>query len=210
MAIDWNEPGFPQKHFHELRTARTYAFRAIAVTAALFALLLLGTMFGRVPALATAFAATIFLLFGLLGGLASLRDTYRYVQVIPYFEHELGEIDTFLAGRVMVRVLKQLDEIATDQNAQPLSSFGFADDLCGEKLQWHDPKIGLHSIAAIKERLARLQVPEKIQQPLMDDLNKWQQALERAAVKNVMFCVLLRHGNSTSGQEWEVRKGSAF
>ncbi len=210
MAIDWNEPGYPPKHFDDIRAAKRFAIRSIAITGILFAVLFAGTIFGPVPALTPAIAAAIFLVFGLLNGLGSLYDTYRYVQVIPYFERRLDEIQTFLAGQTMARTMNQLDAIAMEQNVQPLSTFGFADDLCGETLQWHDPNVGLKSIAAISRRIEDSDVPTTILTPLLDDLKKWQHALERAASENVAFCVLLRHGNSTSGQEWDVRKGSAF
>ena len=129
MTIGWNENGYPRKHFEELRAARRYAFRAIAITGLPFVLLLFGTVFGPIPPIATAFAAANFLMFGLLGGLGSLIDTYRYVQVIPYFQRSLGGIDTFLAGRAIVRFLNQLDAIAIEQNVLSPSSFEFADDL---------------------------------------------------------------------------------
>ncbi len=210
MTIDWTESGYPLKHFDEIRAAKRYAIRAIAITGTTFASLLAGTIFGPVSPLATATAGAVFLMFGLFGGLGSLYDTCHYVQVILYFERSLGEIDTFLAGNTMVRVMKQLDAIATEENVQPLSTFGFADDIRGEDLHWHDPVNGLQSIEAILQRLAESEVPTAILKPLRDDLNKWKHALERAASEIVLFCILVRHGNSTSGQEWDVRKGSAF
>ena len=43
-----------------------------------------------------------------------------------------------------------------------------------------------------------------------EENNKLQAALEKAVAADVPFCVLLMHGNTTSGHEWDVRKGSAF
>lgn len=210
MTIDWNSPGYPPRHFDDLQRAKRYAFRGIAITGLLFAVLMAGTIMGPVPALAPAMAAAVFLVFGLWSGLGLLYDTCHHVQVIPYFERRLGEINTFLAGQTMARTMNHLDAVATEQNVQPLSSFGFADDLCGETLQWHDPKIGLQRIEAISRRITDLDIPDTILPPLLDELKKWQHALQRAASENVLFCVLLRHGMTTSGHEWDVRKGSAF
>ena len=210
MTLDWTVLGYPQRHFDELRAAKRFAIRSITITGIPFALLMAGTTFGPVPPLATAIAAAVFLMFGLLHGLGLIYDTYRFVQIIPYFERRLGDIDTFLAGSTLARVLKQLDTIAAEENVAPLSAFGFSDDLYGEALQWHDPKMGLQSIKAIQQRLMASDVPIAIEEPLRNDLDKWQHALERAALANVHFCILLRHGHSTSGHEWDVRKGSAF
>lgn len=210
MPIDWSKPGYPPKHLEQIRATNRCAIRDIAITGILFVALLAGAILGPVPAIAPAIAAACFLVFGMFNGLGSLYDTYRYVQVIPYFERRLGKIHTFLAGQTMARTMNYLDAIATEENVPPLSTFGFADDLRGETLQWHDPKIGLKSIEAIRRRIADSDVPTAVLTPLLDDLKKWQQALERAASENIAFCVLLRHGNFTSGHEWDVRKGSAF
>ena len=142
MTLDWTVLGYPQRHFDELRAAKRFAIRSITITGIPFALLMAGTTFGPVPPLATAIAAAVFLMFGLLHGLGLVYDTYRYVRIIPYFERRLGDIDTFLAGNALVRVMKQLDTIATEENVAPLSAFGFADDLYDEVLLWHDPKKG--------------------------------------------------------------------
>jgi hypothetical protein len=115
-----------------------------------------------------------------------------------------------MAGHTLVRYLNQLDCIAVNQNVQPISSFGFADDLLGQEVVWHDPKIGLQTIGTIQSALNQLNVPATIEAALHSDLVKWQYALERAAAEHVLFCVLLRHGNSTSAHEWDVRQGSAF
>lgn len=210
MSINWQEKGYPQLHSGRFRSAKIYAATVVSVTALLFLLTLGGTLLGPVPPLVTAVVAAVFVAFGLLGGVTCLYDTTRYVQVIPYFQRRLGGIDTFLAGQSIARNLKQLDEIALLQDVPPLSTFGFADDLRGESLIWHDPNKGLQTILAIQEYLRKGDVPQALVESLTLDLEKWQHALERAAAENVLFCILLRHGNTTSGHEWDVRKGSAF
>lgn len=210
MDIDWSKIGYPVLHNERIRSAWRYSIIAVGITAFLLVSGLAGTVFGIVPPFVTAFFGAIFILFGLIAGLGSIYDTKRYVQVILYFQRRLGGIETFLAGQTMVRYLAQLDLIATNQSVKPISSFGFADDLLGEEVVWHDPGIGLQSICAIQSAVQQSNVPDAIARPLLSELAKWQHALERAAAEHVAFCVLLRHGNSTSGHEWDVRQGSAF
>ncbi len=210
MEIDWGENGYPTLHYERIRSARKYSLVAFGVTGCLFLCGLGGSVFGFFPPLLAAFFGALFILFGLIGAFVSIYDTTRYVQIIPYFQRQLGGIDTFFAGRTMVCFLKQLDRIAEKQNSKPISSFGFADDLLGEELVWHDPKIGLQTIYAIQSVMQQSNIPDAIGRPLLSDLTKWQHALERAASEQVSFCVLLRHGDSTSGHEWDVRQGSAF
>lgn len=210
MEIDWSETGYPQLHHERIRSARNYSIIAAGVTGGLLICGITGSVFDYVPPLVTAFFGAVFILYGLIVGLGSIHDTKRYVQVIPYFQRRLGGIDTFLAGKTMVRYLAQLDLIATNQNVRPISAFGFADDLLGEEVVWYDPTVGLQSICAIQCALTQSNVPDTIGRPLLSDLSKWQHALELAAAEHVAFSVLLRHGNSTSGHEWDVRQGSAF
>ena len=210
MNVDWHETGLPPQHFEAVRDARRYALNAIGVTGIIFVLLLFGTMFWSVWPVLTALAFAIFLLFGVIGGLGGFCETFHYVRIMPYFQRSLGEIDTFLVGKALVRSLKQLDAVAVDKGVQPLSSFGFKDDLRGETLVWYAPSEGLQTVEALLNELERLEIPEAIRNGILKDLCSWKDALQRASTENVQFCILLRHGNSTSGHEWDVRKGSAF
>ena len=173
-------------------------------------LLLVGTMFWSVWPVLTAFAFAIFLLFGVIGGIGGLYETSRYIRIIPYFQRSLGAVDTFLIGKALVRSLKQLDAVAMERGAQPISAFGFNDDLRGETLVWHAPEEGLKTVETLLNELQRLDIPDAIRNGILKDLRSWKDALQCASTKNVSFCILLMHGNSTSGHEWDVRKGSAF
>ncbi|XZE17450.1 hypothetical protein SH449x_002701 [Pirellulaceae bacterium SH449] len=210
MDIDWDQNGYPSLHYERLCSARMYSIVAAGVTGCLFLCGITGAVFGYFPPLAAAVLGAVFLFFGLFVPVASVYDTKHYVQVIPYFQRRIGGIDTFLAGHTMVRYLEQLDLIAKEQNVKPISSFGFGDDLLGDEVVWHDPTIGLKSICAIQSVLKQSSIPDAIEKPLQSDLAKWQHALELAAAEHVSFCVLLQHGDSTSGHEWDVRRGSAF
>ncbi len=127
---------------------------------------------------------------------------------MPYFQRRVGGIDTFLAGRSLARTLAQLDTVASDLRVSPLSSFGFNDDLRNEPLRWHPPQEGLGTVTTLLHHLT--EHPAAAAEPIVEDLRKWQSALEKAVAADIPFCVLLLHGNTTSGHEWDVRKGSAF
>lgn len=210
MNIDWGETGYPKIHYERIQRVKRNSFVITGVTGLLFLIGIVGSVLGTFPPLIAAVLGALFILFGLIGSFGSIYDTERYVQIIPYFQRHLGGIDTFLAGQTLVRYLNQLDCIAANQCVHPISSFGFADDLLGEQVVWHEPMDGLQSIGAIQSALNQSNIPDTIKSALHSDLAKWQHALEHAAAEHVLFCVLLRHGNTTSAHEWDVRQGSAF
>lgn len=90
------------------------------------------------------------------------------------------------------------------EGCEPLSTFGFADDLNGETLIWHDAARGLKTVATLLSRC------EAEIEPLMGvklDLEHLKSALEDAARKNVSFCLLLRHSNVWGVGEMNIRQG---
>jgi hypothetical protein len=210
VHINWSEPGYPPRHHDAVRSATAYAVRAIALTVCVFCVLLLGTVFASVPPVLAALAGAVFLLFGLLGGIGGLYDTRRFVRVIPYFQRKVGGICTFAAGQSLARCLRQLDAVAAELQVTPLSAFGFHDDLRGESLTWHAPDEGLHTVTTLLSELQVLAEQEGIPAGVLRDLRAWKHALERATAQGISFCILLRHGNATSAQEWDVRQGTAF
>lgn len=140
-----------------MRDAKRYALNAIVLTGTTFVLLLVGTMFWSVWPILTAFAFAIFLLFGVIGGIGGLYETFRHIRNIPYFQRSLGAVDTFLIGKALARSLKQLDAVAMEQGVQPISAFGFNDDLRGEALVWlARPILQEHDLSTVDE-LPRIQ-----------------------------------------------------
>src|SRR5690606_10699345 len=99
----------------------------------------------------------------------------------------------------------QLDAVAIAEGVQPLSAFGFNDDLYGQALTWHSADEGLQTVTALRKAVEthRLSLPRA--DSVLEDLQKLQHAFSRAAEQDIPFCLLLRHGNSTSGHEWSVR-----
>jgi len=82
--------------------------------------------------------------------------------------------------------------------------------LRGEPLVWHSPADGLRTVdallAAVRAQPSTFDDPKAI----TSDLERLSTALRRADEQGIRFCLLLRHGHGTSGQEWSVREGSAF
>ena len=156
---------------------------------------------------AIADAVFIFCTWGLF---CSVVDVHRHACIIPYFQSAVGEIDTFCSGKALASNLLLLDRIAAELNVTPLSDFGFNDDACGESVEWHDSAVGLKTVRALLTKIKSH--PERVEddRKLIDDLHKLMHALERASDQDIRFSLLLRHGNSTSGLEWERRIGTAF
>jgi hypothetical protein len=204
------EREYPERHYVALASAWRYAVVAIAATGTLAVGLTLGAVFDGVPTALAAIACAAFLLFGLLGGIGGLYDTWRYVRIIPYFQRRVGEIDTFLAGEALARRLRCLDRLAAFCGVTPLSEFGFNDDLRNEPLLWHPADHGLQSVHALLSALEEKSDVVEDRAVLVRDLQKLEHALSRAAQQGIPFCLLLRHGNATSGHEWSVRQGTAF
>jgi hypothetical protein len=183
--------------------------RGTVIIGLLAALFIGRSVFGNGSLLPGAIAMAILSLFSIAAAY-SMYDVRHHVQVIPYFERTVGDIDTFLAGHALARSVTQLDEFARDNQLQPLSSFGFNDDLCGESLNWHLAEEGLKTVNGLLQLLPTRSELLRNHETLADDLEKLRHALERAKDQQIRFCLLLRHGNGTSGQEWSMRQGTAF
>lgn len=134
------------------------------------------------------------------------RNQYK-ARVLPYFEHPLGQNETWLAGEAYLQHSRQLDEIASRNDVRPLSKFASGDDLVrGEVLNWFSPGEALQTV----ERLLQVDVTSTLPVPVVSDLEKMRDALRLASSKSIKFCFLLREGTSASGMEMERRKGSFF
>lgn len=202
--------GYPPQHAEALRSAIRYAVIANSITGLLAVGSTLAAVSFGFPPISAATAIALFVLFGVLGGLGGLYDTWRYVRIIPYFRQQVGDIDTFLAGEALAQSCSQLDAAAIAAGVQPLSAFGFNDDLFGERLTWHRADDGLNTVLALCNALTTENLTLPDTDSVLEDLRKLEHALSRAAEQDIPFCLLLRHGNSTSGHEWDVRQGTAF
>lgn len=200
---------YPARHWEVVAGTWRNVFRILGVT-------------GTIGLLATVVAVSfdgwlwpaaivdaVFLLTALTCGV-SLYDVYRHVCIIPYFSARVGELETFLAGKSLARSFQKLERLATEIGVQPLSAYGFADDLCGETLVWHTAADGLVTTRHLQEAVATRSDEFADAAGILDDLQKLEHALKRASEKNIEFCLMLRHGAVTSGLEWDRRQGTAF
>lgn len=202
--------GYPPQHADALRSAVRYAVIANSITGGIALAGTLAVLYFGIHAGVAAAAIALFLLFGVLGGLGGVYDTWRYVRIIPYFRSQVGDTDTFLAGEALAQFCSQLDAAAIAAGVLRLSAFGFNDDLFGEPLTWHRADDGLKTVTALRNALTTEKLTLPCTDSVLEDLRKLEHALSRAAEQDIPFCLLLRHGNTTSGHEWSVRQGTAF
>ncbi len=208
--MDWTQSGYPAKHKEIVQRDKRVALAVFMGTGLFLATALVATVYFAVHPAVAALSAAIFILFGLLGSLMNVVDTIRYVRVMPYYERELGGIDTFLTGYALAKYLNQLDTLAIEHGVRTISSFGFADDLRGETLVWHDGAAGIACVRALLAAIDEQAMPADVREAIRRDLRAWEHALNEACTQGVRFCVLMIHGNATSGHEWDIRQGSAF
>ena len=130
--------------------------------------------------------------------------------ICPYFEREVGDIHTFGHGQILVRRHRELDALADRLGVAPFATFGFADDLAGRPVVWHDPATGLATFEALLGALADPACAIARKKPIVADLERIVDALKKARARGIRFSLDYRDGNGTSAQEWQVRKGTAF
>jgi hypothetical protein len=143
---------------------------------------------------------------------AMLLEVVFFSSVCPYFESRGGDIETFGHGRALVRRHRELDALACRLGVAPLSSFGFADDLAGETLVWHDAADGLTTVEALLGALTPTgpgcEIPRR--EPIVADLRRVADALAKAREKGIRFCLMVRSGDGTNAQEWQIRQGTVI
>lgn len=150
-------------------------------------------------------AAAFLVLFG--GGLVLAYREQLQVRLLPYFEREVGQTDTWLAGEALLWHSKALDDAACQLGLTPLSAFRTGDDLIrGETLRWFDAVGALATV----ERLLEPDVLEHLPAGVASDLQRLRQALQRAAAQGIRFGLILRESNGASGHEMSLRRGSFF
>ena len=160
---------------------------------------------GEFMVMLAALLVSVFLL-SLTGSASALMSARGMVRVIPYFSARVGDINTFMRGHAIARELEELDSLAVQHNVTPLSRFGFADDLRGEEVVWHEAAEGKQTVETLLRELATRQTDSET----TIDLQALDDALARASDNGIRFCLLWREQNSTSAAEWDQRQGTAF
>ena len=195
----WRSTAYPHRHWVRLKGC----LPTVLVINLILGLLAVTSMDG-----AAAFGA--FFLVWLLFSSPSVSASYYYVRVTPYFRSRVGETTTYCSGHGLARHMLELDELARTLGVTPLSEFGWNDDLAGEELVWHDAARGLKTVNALLAHLQVDEFAESEQAEVIDDLKRIANDLGRADQQSIPFCLLLQHGDATSGWEHDRRKGTFF
>jgi hypothetical protein len=143
---------------------------------------------------------------GAAWGMWSLATGIFTGSIVPYFDRRVGVTGTFAQGQVVARNCRRLDRLAVDSGVSPVSAFGYADDLRGDTLAWHDPRSGLETVSALIKALD----PGGADGKLVEELSNIRDALQIAVEKGAKFCFILRSGDGTNAQEHMLRKGTFF
>ncbi len=205
---------YPDEHWRRAGEALWWSLAFELIGAAVAAAMTGFAVYARTPLaprlMGVICCGDVIVFLGYLLCLSGLSCTLCRGQVVPYFEHCVGEIDTFCHGQSLLRNLAELDRIAREVLVAPLSDFGWGDDMLGQNVVWHEPTAGLKTV---KSLLAQLQ-SEDLARPnaagIIDDLERIAHALERAAAEGCRFSLLLRYSDATNGQEWDIRQGTCF
>jgi hypothetical protein len=161
----------------------------------------------------TAFLSVFVLLLSILAFAHYRHFSDHWVaRVVPYFDRNGAnsvpwEMPAFSSGEALASNLEYLDQVAHEAGVEPLSTFGFLDDLSGESPKFF-PAARLRDAAA---SLAAV-VGESAAAPLgiLDDLRKLEAALDQGVRTGRSACLLLRHGRDRwiSLYEMDRRRGT--
>lgn len=122
-------------------------------------------------------------------------------RIVPYFEKSLGEPEPFSGGAALAQNSEHLDELAAAAGANPLSSFGFADDFQGEPIKWHEPALAVATIKVISPQVSAGEAE------LRRDLEALSEFLSRAASRKTRFALVIRTAHALSDAEKQRRQG---
>jgi|SRR6185369_1791851 len=154
-------------------------------------------------------AAVIFFLWQLVRVIPLyIADRARIVPYYSekYFQRKAADESwaAFRGGYHIAAELPRLDELARHLGVPPLSSFGFADDVLKQTVQWNRPEDGLRTVNALLEHGDALSPGARA------DLTTLAAALEKAAEQQETFSLLVRFGKDDfiSGVEMSKRQGN--
>jgi len=199
----------PPRHAQVVRSAWKNVTWIVSIATALAMAFASWAIWGRGSTFLAAMTIAIWCVILIMAFMTFFIVYFDY-RLILYFERPVGQIETYPAGHAIAIELRRLDEYCRSAGCAPLSSFGFNDDLLGETLEWHQAEDGLKTIQSLVDVVNAESIFSAHQPALIDDFTKWRYALERARDQKIRFCILWQFGSSTSGQEWSIRKGTAF
>lgn len=132
-------------------------------------------------------------------------------RVVPYFSEKYFDRKAseeswaaFRGGYNLVADLSRLDQLAMKSGVTPLSSFGFADDLLKQSVQWNLPDDGIRTLTSLINEGDELSVGTR------SDLAVLAAALKKASENQERFSLLVRFGKDDyiSGVEVGKRQGT--
>ncbi|NBV24884.1 MAG: hypothetical protein EBS05_23565 [Proteobacteria bacterium] len=158
--------------------------------------------------LLTLIASVLFFWF-LRNAFAEFREVQN-ARIVPYFQQRGGKGEAFTTGLALSRNCEQLDKLAVELSLEPLSHFGFADDISSEAVQWHSASAGLYSVRGLLHYLQAESGLVSDAEHIIADLEKIEVALQGAEAREVRFCLILRQGfdRMISPVEMDRRQGS--
>lgn len=206
--------GFPAEYTRRLRQARTASIWRLVILITGAGIPVWGAGFLGWPVYWAAIAVAVFLYFGAceLFSLRDLRTSHERARLVPYFQSKVPGVDTsFANGHALARNCAKLDEMAVHARVVPLSAFGFADDFIGwglhRQIPWHDPDQGLRTIECLLREISEHPGLVQEREGVVADLRRIQSRLEEARKLRVRFCFHLRMDSSSTGLEFEQRRG---
>ena len=201
--------GYPAEHHQFVRRMRRSVLRSLSISGGAAIFLCCGYIHDwPTPLFQLAPAALLIYSMVLLSTPGSIGEM-RVVRVLPYFKKGDPQVqgDTFLAGKAFARNWNYLETMARESGLEPLANYGFQDDLLGDHVDWQEPGPGLSTVSGLLDLLRR--DPSKLRESaaVIDDLARVEFTLQDACRLQVPFCLLLRHGDTASGHEMDMRQG---
>ena len=138
----------------------------------------------------------------------NITDRPRVVPYFPqkYFDRKASEEswEAFRGGYSLAADLHRLDDLAKKSGITPLSSFGFADDLLNQAVQWSSADDGIRTVTSL------IQEGSGLSTGTLADLAALAAALKKAAEHQKKFSLLVRFGKDDyiSGVELSKRLGT--
>jgi hypothetical protein len=205
--------GLPEEYYTQLHACRREVLGVGLFFTAIVGSTGYGAIFGSIPLVVPtgAGAFALFYLLAVLGDLKGLGIGRRCcASIIPFFQREVGEPNTFRSGKAIARHWCLLNSVALEGGAEPLSAFGSCSDSRTALSEWYLPKVALTTIATLLNNISRYRIEIEEYEQLQAELNLLKEKLEAARRQDILFCFHLKTYECVYGQVEEQRKGTYF
>jgi hypothetical protein len=203
--------GYPPEYWVHVRRARAWLVRSLLISGGAALFLGWGYTHDLLPEPFVCLAPLSALLFlFLLLFIPGTLDSIRVVGIRPYFNKSHPGVSgrlSFLSGEALARNCAYLDKLALGASLEPLSCFGFADDLGGGQVTWYEPERGLRSVSGLLTVLRQDPSLLREAEAVIAELVLVEVKLRDAVRHQAPFCLLLRYGSYVSPPEMDARQG---